>query len=268
MVVCSPLALGAAVHRIQYSYLMWPSSRDPIVAAIVDQGGTLAVPATDPCQDLSFVGLNAQGYEEYESEIDPSGWVDPITLVRIPAGTFDMGQMGVADPVHQVTLTQDYLISKYEITNAQYKFFCDATGYPYPPTNLCCGMPSDHFTNPLYSNHPVVMVSWDDLNAPGGFLEWAGLDLPTEAQWEYAARGSDGRTYPWGSEAPDAGGVYRANYCQWNGSTCTSLDGFELTNSVDSPVYTGFESPFGTVGQREMDGSGWRTGTVHTPQAR
>jgi iron(II)-dependent oxidoreductase len=224
---------------------------DPTPGALTCDGFPPCCPSGPPqIPGVTFVGVNTQGYEEYEQEIDPSGVVDPITFIRIPAGTFDMGQVGVQTPVHQVTLTQDYLISKYEITNAQYKLFCDQTRFPPPPPVVgCCGWPSDHYTNPLYASHPVVMVSWDDLNAPNGFLWWTGLELPTESQWEYAARGNDGRTYPWGSAAPDAGLVYRANYCQWNGSTCTSLDGFMVTNPVIAAEYSGFESPFGTAGQ-------------------
>ncbi|MGE3966128.1 MAG: formylglycine-generating enzyme family protein, partial [Planctomycetota bacterium] len=174
----------------------------------------------------------------------------------IPGDTFDIGQTGTNGiPVHQVTLSP-YFIAKYEITTAQYRLYCDATLTPYPPPPDCCGMPADHFTNPLYDHDPVVMVSWNDLNASGGYLEWAGLVLPTEAQWEFAARGTPGgdagRTYPWGNDLPDAGGVYRCNGC-W-GYFCSPTDGWVFTSPVDQSPFDQYPGPFGTLGQA---GNAW-----------
>jgi len=223
---------------------------DPTLGGLTCDGFPACCPPDPPqIPGLIFAGYNAQGYGEFELEIDPSGVVGPIRMILIPAGTFNRGQVGVpgAEPVHSVTLTKDFLISKYEITNVQYRHFCDQTGFPYPPSPSCCGVPNDHFTDPAHADHPVLMVSWNDLTAAGGFLDWAGLVLPTEAQWEYAARGTTGSTYPWGDEAPDASSTYRANYCQWNGSSCTTLDAWLLTNVVDD--FAGFAGPFGTVGQ-------------------
>ncbi|MGE3164591.1 MAG: formylglycine-generating enzyme family protein [Planctomycetota bacterium] len=200
-----------------------------------------------PYPGLTFAGTNAQGYDEYTLDIDPT-----VVLILIPGGTFDMGQTGAsnATPVHQVTLSP-YFIAKYEITTAQYRLYCDATLTPYPPPPDCCGMPADHFTNPLYDDHPVVMVSWNDLNAIGGYLEWAGLVLPTEAQWEFAARGTPGgdagRTYPWGNDLPSAGGVYRCNGC-W-GYNCSPTDGWVYTSPVDQSPFDQYPGPFGTLGQ-------------------
>ena len=86
-----------------------------------------------------------------------------------------------------------FRISRTPITNAQYKIFTDATGREQP----------SHWSNgrilAAQENHPVVNVSWDDAQA---FCGWAGVRLPTEQQWEKAARGTDGRTYPWGNQAP------------------------------------------------------------------
>lgn len=192
--------------------------------------------------DLTFVGKNAEGYGEYTLDLDPS-----VVLILIPASTFGMGQEttnGV--PVHSVTLSP-YFIAKYEITNAQYRRYCDTTLTPYPPSPNCCGMPADHFTNPLYDDHPVVMVSWNELNSQRGYLDWAGLVLPTEAQWEFAARGTEGRSYPWGEDAPDAGSIYRSNGC-W-GYDCGSSDGWVHTSPVNAAPFDQFVGPHGTVGQ-------------------
>jgi len=122
-----------------------------------------------------------------------------MEMVRIPAGEFLMGSTDAdkdarssEKPQHKVTL-DEYLISKYEVTNAQYAAYAQAKG-------LNWSMPQGK------ENHPVENVSWDDAVA---FCAWASqitgrkITLPTEAQWEKAARGTDGRIYPWGNEAPD-----------------------------------------------------------------
>jgi len=93
---------------------------------------------------------------------------------------------GIEGPAHQVTL-DGYWIYKNEVTVGQYKQFCAATGRTVPD-----GQGAD--------DHPVVNVSWFDAVA---YCRWAGVRLPTEAQWEKAARGTDGRVYPWGNDWDD-----------------------------------------------------------------
>ena len=116
-------------------------------------------------------------------------------LVLIPGGRFLMGKEGTGDhsPVHQVYIDSFYL-DKYEVTNAQYWAFCTATEHRLPEywgmEEFHCGLD--------YPNHPAVGVSWSDAQA---YAEWAGKRLPTEAEWEYAARGSlVGMDYPNGAE--------------------------------------------------------------------
>jgi sulfatase modifying factor 1 len=113
---------------------------------------------------------------------------DGADMVFIPAGPFKMGDVDRSDnPRHTVTLS-GYWIYKNVVTVKQYLKFCAATGH---------AKPSAPSFDPNWSkeDHPIVNVSWDDAKA---YCDWAGVRLPTEAEWEKAARGTDGRKYPWG----------------------------------------------------------------------
>lgn len=124
-----------------------------------------------------------------------SAAIPEVEMVLVPEGEFIMGRDDTNEevgPSHTVYLDA-YYIDKYEVTNSQYRACVD--------TGVCEAQEkgSDAFENPEFDSYPVDNVNWDMAKA---FCEWRGGSLPTEAQWEKAARGTDGRTYPWGEEVP------------------------------------------------------------------
>jgi formylglycine-generating enzyme required for sulfatase activity len=136
-----------------------------------------------------------------------SNEVDPVPMVPIPAGEFLMGSpegLGRADEWPQRSVHLDgFLIDQVEVTNQRYMEFVKATGHRTPP--------NPYGNGPLLSvkgieRLPVVQTTWYDAKA---YCSWARKRLPTEAEWEKAARGTDGRRFPWGDELPTA---KRANF--------------------------------------------------------
>ncbi len=124
-------------------------------------------------------------------------------LVLIPGGEFLMGKDEEDDhgPAHKVYIDSFY-IDKYEVTNAQYLKFCEETGRNLPEF---WGKKEFH-SGPDFPNHPVVGISWSDAKS---YAQWAGKRLPTEAEWEYAARGGlVGMNYPNGDELDSADANY------------------------------------------------------------
>jgi formylglycine-generating enzyme required for sulfatase activity len=155
-------------------------------------------------------------------------------MVRIPSGRFKMGsgEFDGEKPAHEVLLT-DYCIGRSPVTNAQYRRFCDTTGRDYPPDPRFADFPHYFAENPEY---PVVNVTWEDARA---YCKWAGKRLPTEAEWEKAARGEAGREYPWGEDRPDDS---RAN--------------FDYNRGATTPVgtFSAGASPYGLL---DMAGNVW-----------
>jgi formylglycine-generating enzyme required for sulfatase activity len=168
--------------------------------------------------------------------------VSDAPMAYVPAGEFTMGSNDYNDekPPHPVYLDA-FWIDKFEVTNALYKKCVDA-GKCQPPWPTKSYTHNSYYDNSQYDNYPVIYVSWNKANA---FCAWAGKRLPTEAEWEKAARGTDGRKYPCG----DAWDGTRLNFCDKN---CTfdwadkSVDdGYADTALVGS--YPRGASPYGVM---------------------
>lgn len=119
----------------------------------------------------------------------------PEGMVYVPGGTFKMGRDNGDEyerPAHQVTV-KPFFIDIYEVTNEDYQKFVQATGHR-PPSTWTNGAKRTYPAE--LARKPVTGVNWEDAN---DYAKWAGKRLPTEEEWEFAARGTDERLYPWGN---------------------------------------------------------------------
>jgi formylglycine-generating enzyme required for sulfatase activity len=168
-----------------------------------------------------------------------STWLRPadgMEMVYVPEGEFTMGSDDGADdekPAHQVYLDA-YWIDRTEVTNAMYAK-CVADG--------SCKNAASSVRSSKYANHPVIYVNWDDAQE---YCTWAEVRLPTEAEWEKAARGTDGRIYPWGNDNDPA--KYYVDWTTKPGTINVGLD----TKPVGS--YPSGASPYSAL---DMAGSAW-----------
>ncbi|MBZ0306100.1 MAG: formylglycine-generating enzyme family protein, partial [Anaerolineae bacterium] len=191
-----------------------------------------------------------------------------ISQVWVPAGCFMMGSDPAVDPdaqsdeqpQHEVCLTEGYWIDQYEVTNAAYQVFMEDGGYENPDWWSEAGWQwkeENNISSPLcFENEnlnapqqPVVCVTWYEAEA---YAHWREGSLPTEAQWAYAARGTDGRIYPWGNEWDGT----RLNFCDKN---CgydyrdeSYDDGYVYTEPVGS-----YEAGKSWVGAYDLAGNVW-----------
>ena len=163
---------------------------------------------------------------------------DEMEMVYVPEGEFTMGSPdsegdGDEHPQHTVSLGA-FWIDRYEVTNDQFRQ-CVEAGACVPPTTCDSGEPT--YGEAEKRDHPVVCVNWHDAEA---YCRWTGARLPTEAEWEKAARGTDGRRYPWGDE--------------WDVGRCNTAEGGKGgTMPVGSHSPTG-DSPYGCA---DMAGNVW-----------
>jgi len=137
--------------------------------------------------------------------------LDGSVMVYVPAGEFLMGasdsdEFADADELPQISVYLDaFWIDQFEVTNRQYQA-CISSGACQPPRSYESATRYSYFGDPEFDDYPVIYVTWNDASA---YCKWRNARLPTEAEWEKAARGETGQIYPWG----DSFEVGRSNYC-------------------------------------------------------
>ena len=162
-----------------------------------------AHPAAPTQTDLpTSLPLTATSTEAAPTE--HTSFIDGMPQVYVPAGMLRMGGLDVyADdrdelPAHTVSLDA-FWIDQLEVTNAMY-LLCVQDGVCSPPGDWASDRRSSYFNNEEFKDYPVVHVTWGQASV---YCTWAERRLPTEAEWERAARGDDFRNYPWGDEPPN-----------------------------------------------------------------
>ena len=210
--------------KLVFLFVVLACAAMPIIAIL---RGTTMTPYEEPTSgataDVELVAESTPGEEPLASE-----------MVTIAAGPFVRGtEHGGFDerPTRTIHL-DEFSIDRFEVTNHQYQQFVVATGHRKP------GLPSRYAKSGAKvrgMNQPIVYVSWDDAEA---YCRWKGKRLPTEAEWEKAMRGTDGRLWPWGDTEQSDG----ANWARVN-------DGHEATARVGT--FQLDKSPYGV-----MDGAG------------
>ncbi len=189
------------------------------------------------------------------------------SLAEIPGGEFTMGDpSGEPDETPRTVTVAPFRMMHREVTNGEFAAFA-ASGHKTDPERTGRGyvwknrrweaVPGANWRHPHgpggtlagRGRHPVVQVSYRDAAA---FCAWAGLRLPAEAEWEFAARGTDRRLYPWGDDPPRSGNLQRANFGTLSCCGPDASDGYLKTAPVGS--YPRGASPFGLL---DMAGNVW-----------
>ena len=254
---------GAGLVVVVIGWLIWRGLQSARQANITPTGALPAVAspaasATAPVQATEAV-LTASppgAGQIFTAGATQIAAQDDSRLIYIPAGQFWMGSTDVEAglridqlPKHQVTLGA-YWIDRTEVTNAMYKR-CVEAGACRAPVKSDSATRKLYYGNPDYADYPVIWISWDDAS---DYCRWAGRRLPSEAEWERAARGDAGsNNFPWGSTPPTG---ERVNFCDANCSLdwkdASIDDGFADTSPVG--YYQAGASLYGLL---DMAGNVW-----------
>ncbi len=204
IITCIALAMiGGSLHVVRLGSIRMGEMRDLATYNLKEESTRIRAAGEDIAihEENEERKNQSAGYTVAEAEalLTKEQWDELGSTILIPAGKFQMGTNlqnadAASHPMHSVYL-KAYRIDKYPVTNAQYARFIAATGHR-PPSDWKNGKVQQ---GELL--HPVTMVNWYDATA---YAKWAGKRLPTESEWEKAARGTDGRRWPWGDKMDPA----------------------------------------------------------------
>jgi len=253
----TPLAVENATATGEANIVVAESvTETPLIPTPTEEPLPTETPAPTPTETLMPTPTNTAEPENQpiSMALNP---IDEVEYVLVPAGDFLMGSepgmdpyfWGAEGPQHTVYL-DEFWIYRTEVTNGMF-LRCVAEQKCPRPQYLNSVNVEDYYGNPDYDDYPVVHVTFTSAQA---YCNWAGGKLPSEAQWEKAARGIDGHMFPWGDEPPDA---ERVNLCD---SSCARgserenhfSDGYPGTSPVGS--FPDGASPYGVL---DMAGNVW-----------
>jgi formylglycine-generating enzyme required for sulfatase activity len=205
-----------------------------------------ASPTSNPTPMEEIAQLPSSTYEAGYKWSRPQ---DEMTVLYVPEGEFLMGSNWDASeqPVHKVVLDA-FWIDETEVTNGQYQECVNADVCKSLP--FCSAPGTESFgTASQMLNHPVTCVDWESAST---YCEWVDGRLPTESEWEYAARGSEGHSYPWGSAFDGTKLNYCDASCSFSHAGQTTDDGYAQTAPVGS-----YPSSASWCGALDMAGNVW-----------
>lgn len=257
-----PLIAGAVV-LVTITYLLSTisnriSTSDPDNSLIETNVDNLTIGSStsqifSPTSFLTLIKTPAPSPTPIQFEINPK---DGVYLVSIPAGEFIMGSdpdndpyfLGVEGPSHRVYV-DEFFIYRTEVTNEMYQKCVVEKACPKPDQNRS-RTHSDYYGNSEFDDYPVINVSWVSAQS---YCKWAGGQLPTEAEWEKAARGEDDRLFPWGNDPPYDGQINMCDsYCADSGNRTSYRDDYPDIAPVGA--HPGTESPYGVL---DKSGNVW-----------